>query len=430
MNYTETINYLFQQLPMFQRVGAAAFKKDLNNTIALCKHLGNPQQQFKSIHIAGTNGKGSTAHILAAILQTAGYKVGLYTSPHYRDFRERIKVNGAYISEDSVVDFVAKNQAFFEVLQPSFFEMTVGMAFDYFQKEQVDIAVIEVGLGGRLDSTNIINPILSIITNIGLDHEDMLGDTLELIAGEKAGIIKKNTPILVGETHSETAPVFLKKAAAQEAPIFFADQLIEAELEQASFKNAVYNIKSSNYPNLNLEKLVLDLTGNYQQHNIKTVLLATEFLKQAGFEIGKEVIYKAVSHVQDISKILGRWQVLQEQPLCICDSGHNEHGLRYVVEALSKLNKKKIHFVFGAVNDKDLSKVLAILPKDAHYYFCKANIPRGLDSALLQQKAQEFQLKGDYYTSVKEAFESAKKAAGEEEVVFVGGSIFVVAELV
>lgn len=430
MTYNETINYLFSQLPMFQRIGAQAFKKDLSNTLALCAHLGEPQKTFPTIHVAGTNGKGSTAHILAAILQTAGYKVGLYTSPHYRDFRERIKINGQYMSEEAVVDFVAQNKDFFEELKPSFFEMTVAMAFDYFRAEKVDIAVIEVGLGGRLDSTNVITPLLSIITNIGFDHEAFLGNTLPLIAGEKAGIIKAQIPVIIGETAPETAPVFLAKAKEENAPIFFADQIIKTHLKNNSHYQAVYDIQCDNYPELNLSELKLDLVGNYQQHNIKNVLLATQFLAKERFNIKKEHIYTACANVQGISNILGRWQILSENPLTIADSGHNEHGLRYVVEALKQLNKKQIHFVFGAVNDKDLEKVFNLLPKDAIYYFCKADIPRGLDAQILQENAQKYGLNGKSYSSVKEAFKTAQQATGVEDCVFVGGSIFVVAEII
>jgi dihydrofolate synthase/folylpolyglutamate synthase len=429
MNYQETTQWLFSQLPMFQRVGSQAFKKDLGNIIALCKHLGEPQNKFKSIHIAGTNGKGSTAHILAAILQTAGYKVGLYTSPHYRDFRERIKINGSYISEQAVVDFVADNQTTFEAIKPSFFEMTVAMAFDYFHKEAVDIAIIETGLGGRLDSTNIITPLLSIITNIGLDHEAMLGNTLALIAVEKAGIIKANVPVLIGETHIETAPVFVEKAVQEEAAIIFVDEIVEAQLVERNYQKAIYNITSESY-NLNFYELIFDLTGAYQIHNLKTALLATFFLLKEGFVLTPAHIRAACADVQNISKLLGRWQVLSEFPLTICDSGHNGHGLQYTLQALEELNKEQIHFVFGTVNDKDLSKVFPLLPKDAIYYFCKADIPRGLDATTLQQFAEEYGLNGQAYASVREAFEVAQAQAGDNDCVFVGGSIFVVGEVV
>lgn len=428
MNYQETIQYLFSQLPMFQRVGTKAFKKDLGNIVALCQHLNQPQKLFKSVHIAGTNGKGSTAHILAAILQTAGYKVGLYTSPHYRDFRERIKINGHYISEQAVVEFVANNKAYFETLKPSFFEMTVAMAFQYFAQEEVDIAIIETGLGGRLDSTNIIHPLLSIITNIGMDHEAMLGNTLALIAGEKAGIIKSNTPVLIGETHPETTPVFTQKAKQENAPITFVDQVVQATCIHQEHQKALYKVSSSLYP-LNFEQLSLDLTGNYQQHNLKNALLATCFLAQQGFQISKDHIHKACANIQKISKILGRWQILSHAPLTICDAGHNEHGLKYVSQALQQLKVPQLHIVLGMVQDKDLNKVLPLLPKEATYYFCKANIPRGLNAQALQQAAQQHQLEGTTYASVKEAFEQAQQQAQAADCIFVGGSIFVVAEV-
>lgn len=429
MTYKETIEWLFSQLPMFQRVGSQAFKKDLGNITALCAQLGQPQNQFKSIHIAGTNGKGSTAHILAAILQTAGYKVGLYTSPHYRDFRERIKINGLYISEQAVVDFVANNQTTFQDIRPSFFEMTVAMAFDYFHKEEVDIAIIETGLGGRLDSTNIITPLLSIITNIGMDHEAMLGNTLALIAGEKAGIIKPKVPVIIGETQLETAPVFVAKAIKEDAAILFVDEVVEAQLIERNYQKASYSISSESY-NLNFHELLFDLTGTYQIHNLKTALLATFFLLKENFIITPMHIRAACADVQNISKLLGRWQVLSEFPLTICDSGHNGHGLQYIVQALEELNKEQIHFVFGTVNDKDLSQVFPLLPKDAIYYFCKADIPRGLDANALQQFAKEYGLNGRAYPSVREAFEIAQTQASDHDCVFVGGSIFVVGEVV
>jgi dihydrofolate synthase/folylpolyglutamate synthase len=428
MNYQETIQWLFSQLPMFQRVGNKAFKKDLGNITVLCEHLGQPQDQFKSVHLAGTNGKGSTAHILSAIVQTAGYKVGLYTSPHYRDFRERIKINGNYISEQAVVDFVGTNKTAFQEIKPSFFEMTVAMAFDYFHKEKVDIAIIETGLGGRLDSTNVITPLLSIITNIGMDHEAMLGNTLPLIAGEKAGIIKPTIPVIIGESHLETAPVFIEKATKENANITFADKVLEAQVIERNYQKAVYNITSESY-NLDFQKLLFDLTGTYQIHNLKTALLATTFLQKESFNITPTHIRTACADVQNISKLLGRWQVLSESPLTICDSGHNGHGLQYTINALEELNKEQIHFVFGSVKDKDLSLVFPLLPKNAIYYFCKADIPRGLDAATLQQLAKEQGLNGRAYASVRAAFEMAQTQAGADDCIFVGGSIFVVGEV-
>ncbi|CAA6819251.1 MAG: Dihydrofolate synthase (EC @ Folylpolyglutamate synthase (EC [uncultured Aureispira sp.] len=429
MNYQETIQWLFSQLPMFQRVGSKAIKKDLGNISALCLHLGQPQNQFKSVHLAGTNGKGSTAHILSAILQSAGYKVGLYTSPHYRDFRERIKINGHYIPEQSVVDFVANNKTAFQEIKPSFFEMTVALAFDYFHKENVDIALIETGLGGRLDSTNVLTPLLSIITNIGMDHQAVLGNTLALIAGEKAGIIKPNVPVIIGESHLETTPVFIKKASQENAPLLFVDEVVEAELIERNHQKALYSVTSEAYQ-LDFQALRFDLTGPYQIHNLKTALLASTFLQKENFNIRPTHIRTACADVQNISKLLGRWQVLSESPLTICDSGHNGHGLQYTIQALEELKKEQVHFVFGSVKDKDLSLVFPLLPKEAIYYFCKANIPRGLEATTLQQAAKEHGLNGRAYPSVRAAFEQAQAQAAADDCVFVGGSIFVVGEII
>jgi len=427
MNYQSTLQYLYSQLPMYQRIGEEAFKKDLTNIKALCAVLGQPQQQFKSIHIAGTNGKGSTAHILAAFLQTAGYRVGMYTSPHYKDFRERIKINGDYISEEAVTAFVAEHKATFEGIAPSFFEITVAMAFDYFAQQKVDIAIIETGLGGRLDSTNIIQPLLSIITNIGMDHEKMLGDTLSKIAGEKAGIIKADTPVIIGESQSETEGVFRKKAFEMNAPITFADMRIEVELLDNNFDSATYQVQSKDYPKLNFEALETDLVGNYHHHNLRTALLATLYLPSRGFAIDEKHIRAACLNIKGLTNLVGRWQKLNDAPLTICDSAHNEAGLRYVIKGLQQLNKP-LHIVLGTVDDKDLSKILPLFPSSAHYYFCKANVPRGLAAQKLQQTAKEFQLQGQAYTTVAEALAAAQKAAQEDDCIFVGGSIFVVAE--
>lgn len=428
MDYKATLTYLFEQLPMFQRVGKYAFKKTLDNIQALCSALGNPEQGFKSVHIAGTNGKGSTTHILAAILQTAGYKVGVYSSPHYKDFRERVKINGNYITPQEIVDFVATNRPLFDALQPSFFEMTVALAFDHFNRHQVDIALIETGLGGRLDSTNILSPVLSIITNIGYDHEAQLGSTLALIASEKAGIIKKNTPVIIGETHEETAPVFLDKALQEQAQIIFADQVVTLQLKEALTTQNIYQVSSEQH-SLNFPFLALDLQGNYQIHNLRTALLATTILHRLGFPTTKHHIQTACTGVQKISGLMGRWQVLGKAPLILCDSAHNINGLRYVVEALHQLQAEKLHIVFGTVSDKDWTKLWSLLPKHAHYYFCKANIPRGLDAEELQQRAAAHQLQGVAYPSVQVAFEAAQAQASKRDVIFVGGSIFVVAEV-
>ena len=434
MDYAQTLNYLYTQLPMFTRIGTSAYKEDLTNTIELCARLHNPQEEFKSVHIGGTNGKGSTSHMLAAVLQVAGYKTGLYTSPHLRDFRERIRINGQMISEQQVIDFVADHQADFDDIQPSFFEMTVGLAFDIFAKEQVDIAVVEVGLGGRLDSTNIITPLLSVITNIGWDHMNILGDTLQLIAAEKAGIIKHDVPVIIGEHQTEVADIFLRKAAQQEADISFASDVFESEV--LSPKSQVL---SNEYLEIAIRKkdfqlstlnLILDLTGTYQLKNIKTVLVAVEQLRSQGFTITDEHIKTAVSQVKTLTGLHGRWEVLSRNPLTICDTGHNPEGIQEVLKNIAGTPYRQLHFVIGMVNDKDISKVLSMLPKDAIYYFCKPDIPRGLDAESLQQKASEFDLHGETHPTVKGAFESAQNKAAKDDLVFVGGGTFVVAEVV
>jgi dihydrofolate synthase / folylpolyglutamate synthase len=413
MNYKETLEYMMSQLPMFHRVGAAAFKKDLTNTIALCEHLGNPYQKFKTIHVGGTNGKGSTSHIIAAILQAAGYRVGLYTSPHYKDFRERIKVNGTYISKKYVVDFIARNKATLDKIEPSFFEMTVALAFDYFADCQVDIAVIEVGLGGRLDSTNVITPELSVITNISYDHVAMLGDTLEKIAFEKAGIIKKNIPVVIGETQAESAPVFIEKAKTEGAEITFADENIALKKQTLQY----------------LADKKIALHGIYQAKNLCTALQAIEKLKSIGYNLNEQHIQYALEHLQTMVKFMGRWQKLSDQPLIIADSGHNEAGVISAVEQLNTLTFNNLYILTGFVNDKDVSKILSLYPKNATYFFAKANIPRGLDAKILQTQALDFGLKGRSYSSVKNAFRAAKNKAQQDDLVLILGSIFVVAEV-
>ncbi len=436
MDYAETLQYLYTQLPMFTRVGASAYKEDLTNTIELCKRLDNPQDKFKSIHIGGTNGKGSTSHMLAAVLQTAGYKTGLYTSPHLRDFRERVRINGEMISEQQVIDFVTDHQKDFETISPSFFEMTVGLAFDIFAKEKVDIAVIEVGLGGRLDSTNIITPLLSVITNIGWDHMNILGDTLQLIAGEKAGIIKHGVPVIIGEYQPDIANIFLQKAAKEEADISFASDDFEVELKVESEK---FKVKSrdlidlqiqSNNSQLTTYNLQLDLTGSYQLKNIKTVLSAVEQLREQGFVITDEHLQIALRQVKTLTGLHGRWEVLSTDPLTICDTGHNPEGIQEVLKNIAATPYQHLHFVIGMVNDKDISKVLSMLPTDATYYFCKPDIPRGLEAESLKHQAESFGLLGEIYPNVKAAYQSAQKNAQKGDLVFVGGSTFVVAEVV
>ncbi|MBP6180884.1 folylpolyglutamate synthase/dihydrofolate synthase family protein [Flavobacterium sp.] len=405
MNYQETINWLFNQLPMYQLQGALAYKKDLTNTHLLIDHLDNPQEKIKCIHVAGTNGKGSTSHMLASILQEAGYKVGLYTSPHLKDFRERIKINGIEISKAFVTDFTNKHKAFFEANDMSFFEMTVGLAFDYFAKEKVDIAIIEVGMGGRLDATNIITPLVSVITNIGLDHTQFLGNTLESVAFEKAGIIKPSIPVVIGEYTPETKPVFLAKAKECNSEIYFASELI-----------------SETYPS--------DLIGDYQLYNKKTAIQTIAVLnEQKEFEISAENIKSGLLQVVKNTGLQGRWQQLGEFPKVICDTAHNKNGLEIVMGQIQKETFEKLHIVLGMVNDKDLDEVLPLFPADAIYYFCKPNIPRGLAAEILQEKGKKFNLKGNTYHSVTDAYTVARNNATKKDFIFIGGSTFVVAEL-
>ncbi|WP_259071381.1 bifunctional folylpolyglutamate synthase/dihydrofolate synthase [Mucilaginibacter sp. X4EP1] len=432
MNYQETVQYLFNQLPLFTRDGASAYKADLTNTIALCELLDNPQHKFKSVHVGGTNGKGSTSHMLAAILQTAGYKTGLYTSPHLKDFRERIRVNGQMISEQSVIDFVADHQQGFENIKPSFFEMTVALAFDIFAKEKVDIAFVEVGLGGRLDSTNIITPLLSIITNIGWDHMNLLGNTLQLIAGEKAGIIKPGIPVIIGENQPEVADIFIEKAEKEGSRISFASDIKMEVLSRGSESrnpNELLRIKVNQSASKTID-LSLDLTGTYQLKNIKTVLVAVDELRLQGFKITDEHLKTALRQVKILTGLHGRWEVLSKQPLTICDTGHNPEGIKEVLQNIASVKYDQLHFVFGAVNDKDISKILAMLPQKATYYFCKPDIPRGLDAESLKQQAENANLHGQSYPSVKAALQAAQQAAMANDLVFVGGSTFVVAEAV
>jgi dihydrofolate synthase / folylpolyglutamate synthase len=428
MDYKEALQYLYSSIPMFHRIGAAAFKPDLSNIIALSDHLGKPQNDFKSVHIAGTNGKGSTAHLLSAILQHAGYKVGLYTSPHYKDFRERIKINGVYISEAEVSSFVSRTKEFVDILKPSFFELTVGMAFEHFSRHQVDIAVIEVGMGGRLDATNIISPECAVITNIGFDHEQFLGDSLAKIAAEKAGIIKNEIPTVIGEFNSETFPVFESIANIRNSTLYAAFDILKAVLRSESISENGYDIYKDG--KLFLEDLKTGMTGSYQQKNIITVLSAIEILKERGFKLTEKNIRAGLRDVKKMTNIIGRWEILQEKPLIICDSAHNSHGLSYVKAALEKLPYKNLHIVFGMVSDKDPKKMLAELPNNGIFYLCKANIPRGLETEKLQIAAAELGLLNNTYDSVEAAFTAAKKAAAEEDVIFVGGSIFVVAEVI
>ncbi|MBS3738866.1 bifunctional folylpolyglutamate synthase/dihydrofolate synthase [Mesohalobacter halotolerans] len=404
MTYTETLNWLFAQLPMYQREGQAAYRKDLHNIKLLSNHLNHPEQHFKSIHIGGTNGKGSCSHMLASILQESGYKVGLYTSPHLKDFRERIRINGQMISKESVVDFINQHQVFFEQNNLSFFEMTVGLAFQYFAEQNVDIAIVEVGMGGRLDATNIINPELSVITNIGLDHTKFLGDTLSKIAREKAGIIKPKTPVVIGEKHPETEPVFRQVAQDNSSKIYFAEDE-------------------------NFEFFETDLNGLYQRKNQQTVLQAVEILKTKNWKISNKAITTGLSQVVKNTGFQGRWQILSQHPLCIADTAHNLEGIKYVVKQLQTLSYKNLHMVMGFVNDKDVKSLLKLLPQEAKYYFSAPNIPRAKSVEDLKLELEHLSIKKQFFWSLKEAFEVAKSQAQPKDVIFVGGSIFTVAEL-
>lgn len=414
---------------MFQRIGPAALKADLSNTWALCEHLGHPQKAFRSIHVGGTNGKGSVSHQLAAICQAAGLKTGLYVSPHYKDFRERIKINGQYIPKSAVVAFVAQNQAIIQRIQPSFFEMCVAMAFDWFAQQKVDIAIVEVGMGGRLDSTNVITPELSIITNISYDHQAILGDTLPQIAFEKAGIIKPGVPVVIGETHPESAPVFLQKAAEVNAPIVFADAHFQAlEKDTSHWETTIYNI--SKQGKKTLSELAVGASGPFQAKNLATVLQALEVWKPDWLR-DETVVRAGLENLRSLTRFMGRWQVIGENPTILCDSAHNEAGLRLAFERiLSTLQPHaRLHLVTGFVNDKEVDKVLTLFPQNARYYFAKADIPRGLNAEELRQKAAEVGLWGRAYVSVPNALKAAKRAASPEDLIVVIGSIFVVAEV-
>lgn len=403
MTYKETLEWMFAQLPMYQHQGASAYKKDLINTLLLSTHLKNPERDIKAVHIAGTNGKGSVSNMLASILQEAGYKVGLYTSPHLKDFRERIKINGKDIPEGYVVSFIRENKTFFEAHQLSFFEMTVGLAFRYFEDEAVDIAIIETGMGGRLDSTNIITPLISVITNIGMDHTQFLGNTIGAIAYEKAGIIKAGIPVVIGEYTHETKPVFIRKAEECSAPIYFASESIYREYES-------------------------DLTGDYQQQNRKTVLKAIELL-QNHFRISEDNISEGLSHVMTNTGFVGRWQKIHSKPDAYCDTAHNSHGLKIVLNQIAKQEFETLRIVFGVVNDKDLTDILPLMPKNAVYYFCRPNIPRGLDAVSLKETSADYALSGEVYNSVAAAYSAALNDSTKDDFIYVGGSTFVVAEI-
>lgn len=431
MDYKQTLEYLFSQLPMFQRVGVAAYKANLDNTHAILELLGSPHKNFRSLHIAGTNGKGSVSHMTASVLQQKGLKTGLYTSPHLKSFRERIKINGEMISKKYVISFVEKFKKEFEKIKPSFFEMTVGMAFKYFEESKVDIAVIEVGMGGRLDSTNVISPELSIITNIGFDHTQFLGNTLEKIAKEKAEIIKPETPVVIGEYQEEIANIFTNKAKACNSEIYFSDQNIAFQSinESSSRNKKAWQVSLNNSGNPFIENISLPLTGLYQLKNLITTLQSIEVLNYMGFGLSVQHIKAGIENVIKSTGIRGRWETLSVKPLVICDIGHNLEGMQNILSQIKTISFEKLHFVLGMVNDKQIDNILKLLPKHAAYYFCKANIPRGLGQKKLLEKASGHGLKGQSYESIKSALETAKQNSKANDLIFVGGSTFVVAEV-
>ena len=427
MTYAETLNYLYDKLPMFSRIGSAAIKKDLANTLSICEHLGNPEQKFKSIHVAGTNGKGSVSHMLAAVLQTAGYKTGLYTSPHLYDFRERIKINGAMIPEEFVIRFVEKVKPLIEKIQPSFFEITVTMAFDFFTEQKVDIAIIETGLGGRLDSTNIINPELSVITNIGYDHMNILGNSLGEIAGEKAGIIKKEKTVIIGEKNKDTDRVFISKAQEQNASLLFAEDYFS--VEHLHTDNKFLKLTVRDIGQKTTIEFLIDLPGIYQAKNILPVLTAIDLLKHNGWKIDEKTIYEALQNVKKLTGLHGRWEVLQSDPTIVLEVAHNEDGISQMLQHIKHINYNKLHFIFGLVKDKDVDKILSLLPTDATYYFTQAHIARALDKKQLAIKAKIFDLKGEIFDDVNLALQEALNKASADDLIMVCGSIFLVSEV-
>ncbi len=428
-NYERTLEWMFKQIPMYQRTGKAAYKVDLELTHKIDNHFGHPHQRFKSIHVAGTNGKGSVAHMLASVLQAAGYKTGLYTSPHLKDFRERIRINGEKMEKQFVIDFIADNKDFFLNVKPSFFEMTVAMAFMYFKQLNVDVAVIEVGMGGRLDSTNIINPELTAITNIGYDHTQFLGDTLGDIAFEKGGTIKDHVPVIIGETSEYTEKIFKELANAHHSPIYFADQKYRLAEKQTT-RDLLHRFDVINGSICSLKDLQTDLLGKYQEKNIVTALRVIDILRERGFVITEEQLRQGLKNVNKATGFTGRWFVLSRKPLTICDTGHNREGLSYTISQLKELNATALHFVLGFVNDKNLDTILDLFPHKAQYYFTKANIPRAMDEKALSEKAKAYHLTGGTYPTVIKALEAAKKNASANDVIYAGGSTFVVSEII
>lgn len=428
MNYDEVLDFMVQQLPMFQRTGPAALKPNLDNIIHLAGKLKNPHNKYPTIHIGGTNGKGTLTHLLAAALQSHGMNVGIYVSPHYKNLRERIRVNGEWINEKYITNFINTNIGLIDEIKPSFFEIMVAMALKYFEDKHVDIAIIEVGLGGLLDSTNIIDPVMSVITNIGYDHTDILGKTLREIAVQKAGIIKNQKPVVIGETHEETRQVFQETADARQAPIYFADQRYRAEITEESVEHTTYNIYKGE--NLFMQDLKVNFHGDYQVKNLGTFFMALEVLEKKGvYQLDEINLRLALRNLRSMTGFWGRWTIVSQDPVIVMDSAHNEDGIRIAARQLEKLSYTKLHIVFGVVKDKDISTILGILPKHATYYFCKADIPRGLEAEALLQQAEEKGLKGQTYGSVTLAYEAALANAAKEDVIYVGGSIFVTGEL-
>ncbi len=429
MTYPQALEFLFSQLPAFHRIGKAAYRDDLKNIILLDNYFDHPHNKYLTIHIGGTNGKGSVSHMVASVLQEAGYKTGLYTSPHLKDFRERIKVNGEMIPENEVINFLTRHKNIIEAVKPSFFEMTVAMAFNYFAETRVDVAVIEVGLGGRLDSTNIIDPVLSVITNIGHDHMDLLGDTFEKIAAEKAGIIKKNIPVLISESQPETERVFITKAKESGSVISFADRTYACKLEENVSVNGERGYMTTELSTNHQFKGKLMLGGDYQSKNLQAVFAAFNILKTA-FRISHDEITDGIRNVVTNTGLYGRWQILSRDPLTVCDTGHNREGLKYVLDQLKRIPKSSLHIILGFVNDKDLGLVLPLFPKDAMYYFTKANIPRALNETVLKSEAGKYGLSGQSFSDIKTALEYARTNAKKSDLIFIGGSTFVVAEVI
>lgn len=427
MTYPEVLDFLYSSLPMYQRTGSAAYKSDLKTSYDLDNYFGNPHKKFKSIHIAGTNGKGSVSHMLTSVLQAAGYKTGLYTSPHIRDFRERIRINGIMVSEVFVTDFVNHHQEIIRLTKPSFFEMTVAMAFNYFADQQVDIAVIETGMGGRLDSTNIITPLVSVITNISFDHTQFLGESITEIANEKAGIIKEEIPLIIGESQTKTKDLFIERARKKSSGIFFADDCYTVDNIRVDTDNNQQCLDIYQGKNIYLKDLLMDLGGEYQQKNLLSVLKVLDILKPE-YQIFENMIRQGISSVQRTTAFEGRWQILGKQPFVVCDTAHNTAGIIEVIMQLKKISGNMLHMIIGFVNDKDADKILSLLPQNAVYYFTRAGIPRALDESELRSQAAEHNLFGESFSTVDIAFDSATRKAGSEDVIFIGGSTFIVAD--